>query len=144
MLSVKKENGSFEVHRGGEIDVRGSYCALSVASITNILDDILVENTASWVIRCIISFKFELHGNIFRLAICHMSFIDNFTYNFLSCQTYEGGFGSSRCCEAHGGYTFCGVASLLLLDKAVLIHTSSLFKWLSQKQMKYEGGFQVS
>ncbi|VDN60826.1 unnamed protein product [Dracunculus medinensis] len=109
LLSVKKENGSFEVHRGGEIDVRGSYCALSVASITNILDDILVENTASWVI---------------------------------SCQTYEGGFGSSRCCEAHGGYTFCGVASLLLLDKAVLIHTSSLFKWLSQKQMKYEGGFQ--
>lgn len=31
-----------------------------------------------------------------------------------SCQTYEGGIGGARGCEAHGGYTFCGVAALVL------------------------------
>lgn len=34
----------------------------------------------------------------------------------LSCQTYEGGFGGVPGTEAHGGYTFCAVASLVLMD----------------------------
>ena len=32
------------------------------------------------------------------------------------CQTYEGGFGGTPCTEAHGGYTFCCVSALKLLD----------------------------
>ncbi|VDM97118.1 unnamed protein product [Thelazia callipaeda] len=109
LLSVKQPDGSFALHIGGEIDIRGSYCALAVASITNILDSELTENADIWIIRC---------------------------------QTYEGGFGGERFCEAHGGYTFCGVASLIILGKSALIHRSSLIKWLAFKQMKYEGGFQ--
>uniref|UniRef100_F1L5Y5 Protein farnesyltransferase subunit beta n=1 Tax=Ascaris suum TaxID=6253 RepID=F1L5Y5_ASCSU len=109
IMSVKEPDGSFHVHVGGEIDIRGSYCALAVASITNILDEQIAANTDSFVI---------------------------------SCQTYEGGFGGLRSCEAHGGYTFCGVASLMILGKSALMHTPSLFKWLAQKQMKFEGGFQ--
>ena len=31
------------------------------------------------------------------------------------CQTYEGGMGGEQGNEAHGGYTFCGVAALALL-----------------------------
>lgn len=34
----------------------------------------------------------------------------------LSCQTYEGGFGGYPCTEAHGGYTYCAVASLSILN----------------------------
>ena len=34
-----------------------------------------------------------------------------------SCQTYEGGFGAVPGIEAHGGYTFCGFAALMLLRK---------------------------
>lgn len=34
----------------------------------------------------------------------------------LSCQTYEGGFGGRPCTEAHGGYTFCAVACLSILN----------------------------
>lgn len=60
-----------------------------------------------------------------------------------SCQTYEGGFGGEKSCEAHGGYTFCSVASLTILGKTALIHIPSLLKWLTSKQMKFEGGFQV-
>lgn len=33
------------------------------------------------------------------------------------CQTWEGGFGGSPGMEAHGGYTFCGIAALVLLGK---------------------------
>ena len=33
------------------------------------------------------------------------------------CQTYEGGIACAPFGEAHGGYTFCGFAALLLLDE---------------------------
>lgn len=43
--------------------------------------------------------------------------------------------------EAHGGYTFCSVASLIILKKSNLIKFESLTKWLANKQMAFEGGF---
>lgn len=36
----------------------------------------------------------------------------------LRCQTYEGGFGGEPGNEAHGGYTFCALAGLILLGRA--------------------------
>ena len=33
-------------------------------------------------------------------------------------QTYEGGIGAEPGAEAHGGYTFCGLAALMLIDRA--------------------------
>lgn len=44
--------------------------------------------------------------------------------------------------EAHGGYTFCGLASLFLLNRVRLCDVKSLLRWLVNRQMKYEGGFQ--
>lgn len=34
----------------------------------------------------------------------------------VSCQTYEGGIACAPYGEAHGGYTFCGLSALLLLN----------------------------
>jgi protein farnesyltransferase subunit beta len=78
--------------------------------------------------------------------------------NFVArCQTYEGGFGGEPFSEAHGGYTFCSLAALvLLLDDEpnaktepvglarlrTLIDFPNLLGWLSRRQMEYEGGFQ--
>lgn len=59
----------------------------------------------------------------------------------LSCQTYEGGFGSVPGSEAHGGYTFCCVASLCLLNQLRSANLSSLLRWLTRKQLETEGGF---
>lgn len=59
----------------------------------------------------------------------------------LSCQTYEGGFGSVPDSEAHGGYTFCCVASLCLLNQLHRADLLSLLRWLTNKQMTVEGGF---
>ena len=43
-----------------------------------------------------------------------------------SCQTYEGGFAGCVGVEAHGGYSFCGLAGLMLLGKECLCDTKSL------------------
>nr|ARE68914.1 farnesyltransferase subunit beta [Epicauta chinensis] len=49
---MRQSDGSFSMHTDGEIDIRGVYCALSVASLTNILTEELVEGTFEWIISC--------------------------------------------------------------------------------------------
>ncbi|XP_065178134.1 protein farnesyltransferase subunit beta-like [Sycon ciliatum] len=58
------------------------------------------------------------------------------------CQTYEGGFSGCPGMEAHGGYTFCAFAALILLGKERLVDVDALARWASRRQMRYEGGFQ--
>mmetsp|Transcript_29108 Transcript_29108/g.59069 ORF Transcript_29108/g.59069 Transcript_29108/m.59069 type:complete len:230 (-) Transcript_29108:53-742(-) len=76
-----------------------------------------------------------------------------------SCQTYEGGFGGEPHSEAHGGYTFCAIAALKLLEEKKLsiasasvsggfeserrveIDRAALRAWIARRQMSYEGGF---
>ncbi|KAL1129900.1 hypothetical protein AAG570_012844, partial [Ranatra chinensis] len=58
------------------------------------------------------------------------------------CQTYEGGFSCTPGMEAHGGYSFCGIASLYLLSSHHLCNLKLLLRWTANKQMNYEGGFQ--
>lgn len=41
---------------------------------------------------------------------------DNVSEFLLGCQTYEGGFSCSPYGEAHGGYTFCALASFIILS----------------------------
>ena len=50
-----------------------------------------------------------------------------------SCQTYEGGLGSDPHREAHGGYTYCGVSALVLLDSLHLLDLPALLYWLANK-----------
>ena len=45
--------------------------------------------------------------------------------------------------EAHGGYSFCGLAALILMGKGHLCNTDNLLKWTANRQMRLEGGFQV-
>ena len=42
------------------------------------------------------------------------------------CQTYEGGFGGCPGLEAHGGYSFCGLAALLILNFPSLCNLQQL------------------
>lgn len=58
------------------------------------------------------------------------------------CQTYEGGFGGEPGNEAHGGYTYCGMASLVLLEETSCIDLQRVLRWASSRQMSLEGGFQ--
>ena len=112
LFSVKQPDGSFRMHVDGEVDVRGAYCAISVAKLVNLPEEVqqkLFENTGDWI---------------------------------ASCQTYEGGFGGAPDLEAHGGYSFCGIAGLALLNEAHKCDTHHLLRWSVLRQMPYEGGFQ--
>ena len=108
LLLVKMTDGSFTMHQGGESDVRGAYCALSCATLLNIVTPELIASTVDYLKQC---------------------------------QTYEGGFTSEPGGEAHGGYTFCGSAALLILDKLNEINVHSLLKYSARRQMAFEGGF---
>lgn len=109
LWSVKSPDGGFHMHVGGECDIRGVYCALAIAKLTNIYTDSLFENSAEWIV---------------------------------SCQTYEGGFSGCPDMEAHGGYTFCGLAALTILGRENLCNMKSLMRWAVNRQMRFEGGFQ--
>ncbi|XP_026854190.2 protein farnesyltransferase subunit beta [Electrophorus electricus] len=65
------------------------------------------------------------------------------THNWiLSCQNWEGGLGGVPGLEAHGGYTFCGTAALVILGKENMLDLKALLRWVTSRQMRYEGGFQ--
>ena len=62
LMSLKRSDGSFTLHKEGESDIRyakffwfnnlrGTYCALSVASILNILTPELVEGTGEYIAK---------------------------------------------------------------------------------------------
>ncbi|KAM7476424.1 hypothetical protein LguiB_023667 [Lonicera macranthoides] len=108
LLQMKDACGGFRMHDGGEIDVRACYTAISVASILNILDDVLVHNVGNYI---------------------------------LSCQTYEGGIAGEPGSEAHGGYTFCGLSTMILINEANRLDLAGLTDWMVFRQ-GLEGGFQ--
>lgn len=60
----------------------------------------------------------------------------------LSCFSYEGGFGGEPGNEAHGGYNFCALASLLIIGESHRLDIQAQEHWLIRRQMKFEGGFQ--
>ncbi|TGZ76028.1 hypothetical protein CRM22_000049 [Opisthorchis felineus] len=111
LQKLRQPDGSFVMHIGGEVDVRGAYCAVAVAKLTGLYPahPELFSGTADWI---------------------------------ASCQTYEGGFGAQPGIEAHGGYTFCAVAALCLLERPNLIDIPRVLRWLAHRQMASEGGFQ--
>jgi protein farnesyltransferase subunit beta len=109
LMEMKQTDGSFRMHHGGEIDIRGTYCALNVAVLCNIITPELLKNCSAFIKKC---------------------------------QSYEGGLGPIPFVEAHGGYTFCGLAAMVLMNKVDELDLGSLTEWVSFRQMGVEGGFQ--
>lgn len=109
LLRMRSHDGGFRMHDDGEIDIRGAYCAASVARLVNIATEEMFDLTPEWIV---------------------------------ACQTYEGGFGGCPGMEAHGGYSFCGLAALVLLGKEHLCDIPALLRWTASRQMSFEGGFQ--
>ena len=44
---------SFVMHSGGEVDIRGVYCALSVARLTHVYTEDMFKGTELWVVRLV-------------------------------------------------------------------------------------------
>lgn len=52
LQAMRRPDGSFSVHEGGENDVRGAYCAIVVASLTGIATPSLFAGTAGFIASC--------------------------------------------------------------------------------------------
>ncbi|KAH8920832.1 terpenoid cyclases/Protein prenyltransferase [Atractiella rhizophila] len=130
LLSLKQKDGSFIMHHGGEVDVRGVYCALCVAVLLNILTPSLASGTEHFVISCQ-----TYEGG---LAAASLPYSDN-----LSTPTGE----------AHGGYAFCALASYHMLHALPYAPSTStlsmkrsldlgnLYRWAAGLQgLPIEGG----
>ncbi|GAB2278144.1 hypothetical protein Dimus_012840 [Dionaea muscipula] len=59
----------------------------------------------------------------------------------ISCQTYEGGIAGEPGSEAHGGYTFCGLATMILINQVQRLDIARLIDWVVFRQ-GIECGFQ--
>ncbi|CAD7968730.1 unnamed protein product [Amoebophrya sp. A120] len=112
--------GGFSMHDEGELDIRGTYCAIAVASMLHILTPELAKDVDKYV---------------------------------LSHQSWDGGLSGEPGLEAHGGYSYCGFASLCILGVDYLprsfggksdnsLDLERLLHWLSHRQMQAEGGYQ--
>ena len=51
LMRMRTDDGAFKMHDGGEVDIRGVYCALSAARLTNIVTPDLVKGTAQFIKR---------------------------------------------------------------------------------------------
>lgn len=135
MMRLKQPDGSFLVHEQGEIDVRATYCVVVIATLLGLATDELLQGAAAFV---------------------------------ASCQTYEGGFAALSTPsyrlgaegvqpagpvplqtpqgEAHGGYTYCALASYVHLwqmgaPNVPPVHLSRLVRWATSLQgAPIEGG----
>ena len=62
-------------------------------------------------------------------------------------QTYEGGIGGEPGNEAHGGYTYCGLAALSLVGAADALNLPRLLHWAARCQVRrilfFAVGFEV-
>jgi protein farnesyltransferase subunit beta len=70
--------------------------------------------------------------------------------SWISClRAFDGGFGGEPYNESHGGYTFCALASLRILNDSGFLSEKEFEslvnpcrKWLLLRQRQFEGGFQ--
>ncbi|KAI7822802.1 protein farnesyltransferase subunit beta [Kickxella alabastrina] len=52
LMTMKRPDGSFFMHTDGEVDVRGIYCAMVIASLLNIMTPELTKGSAEFIARC--------------------------------------------------------------------------------------------
>ncbi|CAK7272441.1 CAAX farnesyltransferase (FTase) subunit beta [Sporothrix epigloea] len=126
LCSLKQPDGGFQISVGGEEDVRGAYCAAVIISVLNLPLNLSTESSA-----CTTE-KPTLYTGL---------------ANYVQrCQTYEGGISAQPGSEAHGGYAFCALGCLSVLDSpghsitrmSDPYHTCYVLSGLSSAQHKWD------
>jgi protein farnesyltransferase subunit beta len=51
LARMRQKDGSFVMHEGGEVDIRGAYCAVAVAKLLALPLNELFAGTAEWIAR---------------------------------------------------------------------------------------------
>lgn len=96
LLSLKQPDGSFTVHREGEIDIRATYCVLCISLILGIATPELFSGVGQAVAHC-------------------QTYEGGLSASSHSLESDMKGAGAATLGEAHGGYAYCALASHLSL-----------------------------
>jgi len=97
--SLKQPDGSFLVTHHAEVDVRGIYCLIAVATLLDILTPSLISGTAAFIASC------QTYEGGFASASQPY-----FSPKGKLLRSPRPALG-----EAHGGYTNCAIAAWVLL-----------------------------
>ncbi|KFY77113.1 hypothetical protein V499_03428 [Pseudogymnoascus sp. VKM F-103] len=122
---LKQSDGGFQMSIGGEVDVRGAYCAAMLVKLLRLPLHLADGSPAK-------AENFDLFTGLGEYVS--------------RCQTYEGGIASRPDTEAHGAYAFCALACLCILGDPretlpKYLDVPTLISWLSSRQYAPEGGF---
>ncbi|ELR08712.1 CAAX farnesyltransferase (FTase) subunit beta [Pseudogymnoascus destructans] len=122
---LKQPDGGFQMSIGGEVDVRGAYCAAMLVKLLRLPLHLAKGSPAQ-------AENFDLFTGLGEYVS--------------RCQTYEGGIASRPDTEAHGAYAFCALACLCILGDPretlpKYLDVPTLISWLSSRQYAPEGGF---
>ncbi|KAI3545765.1 prenyltransferase and squalene oxidase [Colletotrichum filicis] len=126
ICSLKQPSGGIQMALGGEVDVRGAYCAAVIVTLLNLPLDLSTDSPA-WTPE---------RPTLFTGLADYVR----------RCQTFEGGISGKPDGEAHGAYAFCALGCLSILDTPHRIipkylDVPRLISWLSSRQYAPEGGF---
>ncbi|KAI0602149.1 prenyltransferase and squalene oxidase [Biscogniauxia sp. FL1348] len=126
LCTLKQRDGGFRMSIGGEVDVRGAYCAAVIITLLNLPLDLSPDSPAWTADR----------PDLFTGLADYVR----------RCQTFEGGISGKPDAEAHGAYAFCALGCLAILDAPHRIFPRyldipRLISWLSSRQYAPEGGF---
>ncbi|KAI5866219.1 terpenoid cyclases/Protein prenyltransferase [Durotheca rogersii] len=127
LCSLKQPGGGFQMSVGGEVDIRGAYCAAVLVTLLNLPLD-LPPGSPAWAT--------EKKPNLFTGLADYIR----------QCQNFEGGISAQPGGEAHGAYAFCALGCLSILDAphrtfSRYLDVPLLISWLSSRQHAPEGGF---
>ncbi|OWZ70996.1 hypothetical protein AYX14_03620 [Cryptococcus neoformans] len=138
-MRCKRPDGGFVVCEGGEVDVRGTYCLLVVATLLDIITPELLHNVDKFVSAC------QTYEGGFACA--------SFPFPSVVPSTSALPTSEPSCrvsmAEAHGGYTSCSLNSHFLLTSVPLpsfplsIDANAALRWtvLQQGEPIEGGGF---
>ena len=114
------------------------------------------EDVVVWSFAMHIDGESDVRGSYCALVVAHLCKVldEELTRgvaNYVAeCQTHEGGVAGEPGAEAHGGYAYCGIATLALCNMIEKKKTSehrigmdldAFEEWLVNRQCGVEGGF---
>ncbi|KAH6574527.1 hypothetical protein BASA60_005434 [Batrachochytrium salamandrivorans] len=136
LLAMKQVDGSYCMHHGGEIDVRGTYCAVNAAQLVGILSAELVDRAGEFIVRCQ-TYEggigaipgVEAHGGYSYCAVAAMEIIGKMDMLDIDALTawvcarqmpLEGGFNGRTNKLVDGCYSFWqgGIVSLIEMHRS--------------------------
>ena len=160
-----KDTGGFAGGPGQDAHIAPTYAAVNALCILCAVEGVGEEAALGWLDRRLMhSFLLRMKQSDGSFSVCADGECDTrgvytaiavasllgllssqltaSTVDYLAaCQTYEGGMGGEPGNEAHGGYTFCAVAALLVLGGAHHVRLERVRQWAVRRQMRREGGF---